>query len=137
MAKIKIYNFTSESNNLSPYIKLDSSHDNEHEIELEVGNKSENLSNDISAKSCKMKIDEIVIENDIFHVKTYNELAKQNVLQVKNNENPEDHFIIATDLLKENVLEKIKNETYFSLIAGPFKTSPQKKCWNPLRLMGH
>ena len=35
--------------------------------------------------------------------------------------------MIASYFLKEIVLNKIKDENQFSLVAGPFKTNPQKK----------
>ena len=72
-------------------------------------------------------MDEIVNTNDILHIVGYRSLNKRLIIKLRINDATDDHYIIVSYFLKEIVLNKIKDENQFSLIAGPYKTSPQKK----------
>ena len=78
-------------------------------------------------RSCKQKIDELVNTNDIIHIIGYRSINKSVIIKVRINDALDDHYIIASYFLKEIVLNKIKDENQFSLVAGPYKTNPQKK----------
>ena len=53
-------------------------------------------------------------------------LSFSTISNLRINDVTDDHYIIASYFLKEIVLNKIKDENQFSLIAGPYKTNPQK-----------
>ena len=100
----------------------------EDEIEnIQALNKLEILLANINTRSCKEKIDEIVNTNDILHIVGYRLLNKSLIKKLRTNDATDDHYIIASYFLKEIVLNKIKDENQFSLVAGPYKTNPQKK----------
>ena len=127
---VKKYNFTSKSNHLSAFIQIYGiNYDiQEDEIEnIQALNKLEILLGNNNTKSCKEKIDEIVNTNDIIHIIGYRSLNKSLIIKLRINDLLDDHYIIASYFLKEIVLNKIKDETQFSLVTGPFKTNPQKK----------
>ena len=127
---VKKYNFTSKNNNQSAFIQIYGiSYDiPEDEIEnIQALNKLEVLLANINTRSCKEKIDEIVNTNDILHIAGYRSLNKSLIIKLRINDATDDHYIIASYFLKEIVLNKIKDENQFSLIAGPYKTNPQKK----------
>ena len=90
-------------------------------------NKLEFLLANINTRSCKDKIDDIVNTNDIVHIIGYRSLNKILILKLRINDVTDDHYVIASYFLKEIVLNKIKDENQFSLIAGPYKINPQKK----------
>ena len=69
----------------------------------------------------------LVNTNDILHIIGYRSLNKSLIIKLRLNDATDDHYIIASYLLKEIVLNKIKDENQFSLVTGPFKTNPQKK----------
>ena len=127
---VKKYNFTSKSNHLSASIQIYGiNYDiQEDEIEnIQALNKLEILLANINTRSCKEKIDELVNTNDIIHIIGYRLLNKSLIIKLKINDATDDHYIIASYFLKEIVFNKIKDENQFSLVAGPFKTNPQKK----------
>ena len=127
---VKKHNFTSKSNHLSAFIQIYGiNYDiQEDEIEnIQALNKLEILLGNINTKSCNEKIDEIVNTNDIIHIIGYRSLNKSLIIKLRKNDLLDDHYIIASYFLKEIVLNKIKDETIFSLVTGPFKTNPQKK----------
>ena len=127
---IKKYNFTSKSNNLSAHFQIYGiNYDiQEDEIDnIETLNKLEILLANINTRSCKEKIDELVNTNDIIHIIGYRLLNKSLIIKLRINDATDDHYIIASYFLKEIVLNKIKDENQFSLIAGSYKTNPQKK----------
>ena len=127
---VKKYNFTSKSNHLSAFIQIYGiNYDiQEDEIEnIQDLNKLEILLANINTKSCEEKIDEIVNTNDIFHIIGYRSLNKTLIIKLRINDLLDDLYIIASYFLKEIVLNKIKDENQFTLVAGPYKTNPQKK----------
>ena len=127
---IKKYNFTSKSNNLSAYIQIYGiNYDiQEDEIEnIQALNKLEILLANINTRSCKEKIDELVNTNDIIHIIGYRSLNKSLIIKLRINDLLDEYYIIASYFLKEIVFNKIKDENQFSLLAGPYKTNPQKK----------
>ena len=127
---VKKYNFTSNSNHLSASLQIYGiNYDiQEDEIEnIQALNKLEILLANINTRSCKEKIDEIVNTNDILHIVGYRSLNKSLIIKLKINDATGDHYILASYFLKEIVLNKIKDENQFSLVAGPYKTNPQKK----------
>ena len=127
---VKKYNFTTNSNHLSASIQIYGiNYDiQEDDIEnIQALNKLEVLLANINTKSCKEKIDELVNTNDIIHIIGYRSLNKSLIIKLRINDTLDDHYIIASYFLKEIVLNKIKDENQFSLVAGPYKTNPQKK----------
>ena len=127
---VKKYNFTSKNNNLSASLQIYGiNYDiQEDEIEnIQALNKLEILLANINTRSCKQKIDELVNTNDIIHIIGYRLLNKSLIIKLRINDALDDHYIIASYFLKEIVFNKIKDENQFSLVAGPFKTNPQKK----------
>ena len=127
---VKKYNFTSKNNNQSALIQINGiNYDiQEDEIEnIQALNKIEILLANINTRSCKEKIDEIVNTNDILHIDGYRSLNKSLIIKLRINDATDDHYIIASYFLKEIVLNKIKDENQFSLIAGPYNTNSQKK----------
>ena len=127
---VKKYNFTSKNNNQPAFIQIYGiNYDiQEDEIEnIQALNKLKILLANINTRSCKEKIDEIVNTNDILHIIGYRSLNKSLIIKLRINDATDDHYKIASYFLKEIVLNKIKDENQFSLVAGPFKTNPQKK----------
>ena len=127
---VKKYNFTYKNNNQSAFIQIYGINYDipEDEIEnIQALNKLEILFANINTRSCKEKIDEIVNTNDILHIVGYRSLNKSPIILIRINNATDDHYIIASYFLKKIVLNKIKDENQFSLIAGPYKTNPQKK----------
>ena len=127
---VRKYNFTSKSNHLSASFQIYGiNYDiQEDEIEnIQALNKLEILLANIKTRSCKEKIDEIVNTNDILHIIGYRLLNKSLIIKSRINDATHDHYIIASYFPKDMVLNKIKDENQFSLIAGPYKTNPQKK----------
>ena len=127
---VKKHNFTSKNNNQSAFIQIYGiNYDiQEDEIEnIQALDKLEILLANINTRSCKEKIDQIVDTNDILHIVGYRSLNKSLIIKLRINDATDDHYIIASYFLKEIVLNKIKDENQFSLVAGPYKTNPQKK----------
>ena len=127
---VKKYNFTSKSNHLSAFIQIYGiNYDiQENEIEtIQALNKLEILISNINTKSCKEKIDEFINTNDIFHIIGYRSLNESLIIKLRINGVLDNHYIIASYFLEEIVLNKIKDENQFSLVAGPYKMNPQKK----------
>ena len=127
---VKKYNFTSKSNHLSASIQIHGiNYDiQEDEIEnIQALNKLEILLANINTRSCTGKIDELVNTNDIIHIIGYRSLNKSLIIKLRINDALDDHYIIASYFRKEIVFNKITDENQFSLVAGPYKTSPQKK----------
>ena len=127
---VKKYNFTYKNNNLSACLQIYGiNYDiQEDEIDnIQALNKLEILLANINTRSRKEKIDEIVNTNDIIHIIGYRSLNKSLIIKLRINDALDDHCITASYFLKEIVLNKIKDENQFSLVAGPYKTNPQKK----------
>ena len=127
---VEKYNFTSKSNHLSASIQIYGiNYDiQEDEIEnIQALNKLEILLANINMRSCKQKIDELVNTNDIIHIIGYRSLNNSLIIKLRINDALDGHYIIASYFLKEIVLNKIKDDYQFSLVAGPYKTNPQKK----------
>ena len=127
---VKKYNFTSKNNNLSASLQIYGINYDIQEDGIEnihALNKLEILLANINTRSCKEKIDELVNTNDIIHIIGYRLLNKSLIIKLRINDATDDHYIIASYFLKEIVLNKIKDENHFSLVAGPCKTNPQKK----------
>ena len=127
---VKKYNFTSKNNNLSACLQIYGINYDIQEDEIDIIqalNKLEILLANINTRSCKEKIDEIVNTNGIIHIIGYRSLNKSLIIKLRINDALDDHCIIASYFLKEIVLNKIKDENQFSLVAGPYETNPQKK----------
>ena len=127
---VKKYNYTSKNKNQSAFIQIYGINYDIHEDEIEIIqalNNLEILLANINTRSCKEKIDEIVNTNDIIHIIGYRSLNKSLIIKLRINDELDDHLIIASYFLKEIVLNKIKDENQFSLVAGPYKTNHQKK----------
>ena len=127
---VKKYNFTSKSNHLSASIHINGINYDIQEDEMEniqALNKLEILLANINTRSCKEKIDEIVNTNDIIHIIGYRSLNKSLIIKLRIKDALDDHYIRASYFLKEIVLNKIKDENQFSLVAGPYKTNPKKE----------
>ena len=124
---VKKYNFTTKSNHTAAHIEINNLIDNANENSNLPNNTLEELLSNVTTKSCTLKIDEIVKENDIIVVKGYRKLAKSLILKLKFNVNEDENYFIASPFLKELAIKKIEKEIHFKVIAGPFKTTAQKK----------
>ena len=127
---VKKYNFTSKNNNQSAFIQIYGiNYDiQEDEIEnIQALTKLEILLANNNTRSCTEKTDEIVNISDKIHIIGYRSLNKSLIMKLRINDATDDHYIIASYFLKEIVLNKVKDENQFSLVAGPYRTNPQKK----------
>ena len=124
---VKKNNFTTQSNNIAAHIEIYNLLDNANENQNLPNNNLEELLSNVTTKSCTLKIDEIVKENDIIVAKGYRKLAKSLILKLKITDNEDENYFIASPFLKELAIDKIENEIHFKVIAGLFKTTAQKK----------
>ena len=126
MTLIKNLKFTIRSNQISAFLHTYVLNYDNQGVEIEKIQpliKLEFLLSNINSKSCNIKIDEFINTGDIILIIGYRTLNKSNILKLGTNENLDENFSIASCFLKEVILEKMKNENQFSLIAGPFKTT--------------
>ena len=105
MPLLRRYIFTSKTKNLCSFLQIYGVIYDNNDQYIEDNIRLEHLLSIFTTNLCKAKIVEIVNQKDIFHVKDYREIAKSINLKVTIIENLDNHFIIATKSLKENVSE--------------------------------